>query len=72
MGYQDFTYHPRNEETREEVPEAEEERHHNCCYLIIWSESYKHHSVECEVDEAHEHVVIEPEELVSLPLKSNH
>lgn len=72
MGYQDFPYHPWNEEAGEEVPEAKEERHDNCCYLVIWCKGHKHHSIECEVDEAHEHVVVEPEELCSLPLESNH
>lgn len=66
------THHSRNEETGEEIPETEEERHDNCSYLITWCEGYKHHSIKGEVDKAHEYIVVEPEELVCLPLESNH
>lgn len=66
------SYHSRNEEAGEEIPEAEEKRHENRSYLVARSESYEHHAVEGEVDEAHEHVVVEPHELGCFPLKTNH
>lgn len=39
---------------------------------MVWSESYKHHSIESEVHETHEDEEVEPQELVQLPMESNH
>lgn len=66
------TYHPREEEAREEVPEAQEKGHHNGRNLVAWRECYKHHAVQCEVDKAHQYEVVEPEELVNVPSEPNH
>lgn len=66
------TYRSRDEKTREEVPETDEEGHNNGSNLMVWCESYSHHAIKSEVDEAHENEVVEPEELVSLCLEPNH
>lgn len=66
------TYCSWNEETREQIPEAKEEGHDNGSNLVAWSQSHKHHSIQSEVHKAHEHVIIEPQELPQIPFESNH
>lgn len=49
-----------NEETSEEVPEAEEESHDNGSKLGTGRQCNEHHSIQCEVDETGKHEVVEP------------
>lgn len=65
-------YLSRDKETREQVPETEEERHENGSNLVAWSEGNNHHSVKGEVDEAGPHEVHEQEEFSCVPDESNH
>lgn len=67
-----YAYLPRNEEAREQIPEAEEERHNNGSNLMAWSESQKHHSIQCEVHKAHVYEEVEPQEVFSFPREPNH
>lgn len=67
-----FTYRSWNKKTREQIPEAEEERHDDCSNGVTWSECYKHHPIQCEVDEAHKYKEIEPEEFVCSPMEADH
>lgn len=69
---QKMTYRPRDKEAREQVPEAQEEGHHNGSDLVARRQRYNHHPVHCEVDEAHQYVVVEPQELPCLPLEPDH
>ena len=39
---------------------------------MVGSECYNHHSIQCEVEKAHEIEVVEPEELVRPPAESHH
>lgn len=68
----DVTYRSWNEKPGKQIPETEEKGHNNCSNLVAWSECNNHHPIHCEVDEAHQYVVVEPEEFGYLPLKSNH
>ena len=68
----EITYWPRNEKTREQIPEAQEEGHNNGSNLMARSQCNNHHPIHCEVDEAHQYVVVEPQELAHLPVKPNH
>lgn len=61
-----------NKKPGEEIPKAEEECHDNGSNLVAWSERNEHHSIGCEVEEAHADVVVEPEEAISFPVESNH
>ena len=66
------TYRPRDEETGEQVPEAEEEGHDNSGNLRSGSQRDNHHSIHREVGEAHEYEVVEIQELVCRPLVPDH
>lgn len=66
------TYWPGDDETGEQVPEIEEEGHHNGRYLLARSQGNQHHPIHGEVGEAHEYEVVEIEELASFPAESNH
>lgn len=39
---------------------------------MAWSQCNNHHSVQCEVDEAHQYVVVEPQDFLDFPLKPDH
>lgn len=67
-----ITYRPRNEKTREQVPETEEEGHANGSNLVARSQCNNHHTVEGEVDEGHEYKIEEIKEFDGRPLKPNH
>lgn len=67
-----LTYCPRNEETGEQVPKADEERCCNGTNLETWGKRDEHHSVQSEVDETCADEIVEPEEFHSFHLESNH
>ncbi|PON42829.1 hypothetical protein PanWU01x14_278740 [Parasponia andersonii] len=66
------TYRSRNKKTRKQVPEAEKEGHNNGSNLVSRGQSNNHHPIQCEVDEAHQYVIVEPQEFPYFPLKPNH
>ena len=55
----DRAHRPRDQETRKQVPEVEEEGHHNGSNLSARSQSHKHHPKHGEVGECHEDEVVE-------------
>lgn len=67
-----LTYRPWDKEAREQIPEAEEKGHNNSRNLVARSKRNNHHPIHREVDEAHEHKVVEPEKLVSFPREADH
>jgi len=66
------TYRSWDKKTREQVPETDEEGHNNCSNLIVWCQSYSHHSIQCEVQKAHEYEVVEPQKVFKTLFKPNH
>lgn len=66
------TYRSWNEETREQVPEAEEETHANSSDLDTRSECHHQHTIQCEDHEGHVDEKEEPEYFIYLPPKIHH
>lgn len=67
-----FAYRSRNHESGEQVPKAEEEGHGYARNLGAWSQCNNHHPVHCEVDEAHQNEVVEPQKICCFPLEPHH
>lgn len=66
------TYHARNEKTREQIPQGEEESGKYGTNLWSWSQCDNHHPIQCELHKGHHYHVQEPEESFCFPRKSHH